>query len=194
MTDPDPPKPGLLRIHVEHTPSPNDPKGADELYKAIGLLIVAWGRLEGHFVTCLLMLLAASEGRLGEQLPMNWKERAAVWRKAFETIAPLQPFKEAAFKLLIEIEDAAQERHVVAHALWERFRPEDSLAIDAVLIKAKAKSKNGLDIRRFPVKLGALKKVRERINKLNIALLPLSTFLTRYRSSLKPPPEDIRII
>jgi len=194
MTDPDPPKPGMLRICVERTPSPNDPKGADEFYKAIGLLIVAWGRLEGHFVMCLLMLLASSEGRLGKRLPMTWKERGTVWRKGFESIAALRPFKDAALKLLAEIEDVAQDRHAVAHALWERFRPEDHPTIDAVMIKAKPKTKDGLDVRRFPVKLSALKEVGERINKLNMALLPLSTFLTRYRSSLKPPPADIRII
>ena len=194
MADPDPPKPGMLRICVEHTPSPNDPKDADEFYRAIGLLIVAWGRLEGHFVMCLLMLLASSEGRLGKQLPMNWKDRGTVWRKGFESIGALWPFKEAALKLLTEIEDVAQDRHAVAHALWERFRAEEPPAIDAVLIKAKNKTKDGLDIRRFPVKLNSLKEVGEKINKLNMALLPLSSFLTRYRSSLKPPPSDVRTI
>jgi hypothetical protein len=82
----------------------------------------------------------------------------------------------------------------VAHALWERFRPEEVPTVDAVMIKAKPKTKDGLDVRRFPVTLAALKEVGERINKLNMALLPLSSFLTRYRSSLKPPPADIRII
>ena len=181
----DPVEPFLLRIHVERTPSPNDPKGADDYYKAVGLLIVAWGRMEGHFVTCLLMLLAVSEGRLGHQLPMNWKDRAAVWRKGFSTIEALRPFKEAALALLTEMEDVAQDRHAVSHALWERFRMDDPLAIDAVLIKAKSKTKNGLDIRRFPITLNDLVKVGERINKLNMMLLPLSRFLSWHRSYLK---------
>jgi hypothetical protein len=190
----DPAEPFLLKIHVEHTPSPNDPKGADDYYRAVGLLIVAWGRLEGHFVTCLLMLLAVADGRLGRKLPMSWKERAEVWRKAFETMEALRPFREAALTLLTEMEDVATDRHAVAHALWERFRTDDPLAIDAVLIKAKPKTPDGLDIRRFAIKFDDLKIVAEKINKLNMALLPLSQFISWHRSDLKPPPEKIRTI
>src|ERR1700682_3912862 len=108
MVDPDKPKPGMLRITVEHTPSPTDPEGADEFYKALGILIVAWGRLEGHFVVCLLMLLNLQGGKeLGDQLPMPFDRRATVWRKAFETMPPLQPFRQIALTLLAEIKDVA---------------------------------------------------------------------------------------
>jgi len=195
MIDPDPPKPGMLRICVEHTPSPFDPKGADEYYKEVGLLVVAWGRLEGHFVVCLLTLLTMTEGHdLGEQLPMDWKKRAAIWRKAFETFTVLRPFKEAALELVTRIEAVALERHAVVHSLWERFRPEEPPTIDCVMIKAKNKTKNTLEIGRFPVTQSSLKEAREKINKLNMDLLPLSNFLTRYRIVQKPPPSDIRTI
>ena len=46
MADSEVPQLGLLRITIEHTPSPTDPEGADEIYKALGIMIVAWGRLE----------------------------------------------------------------------------------------------------------------------------------------------------
>jgi hypothetical protein len=195
MTDPDPPKPGMLRICVEHTPSPFDPKGADEYYKEIGLLVVAWGRLEGHFVACLLTLLAMDEGHeLGEQLPMDWKRRATMWRKAFETFTVLRPFKEAAMQLVTQIDDAALDRHAVVHSLWERFRPEEQPTIDCVTIKAKNKTRNGLEVRRFPITLSSLQEARKTINNLNMALLPLSNFITRYRIAQKPPPSDIRTV
>jgi hypothetical protein len=44
--------PWLFRIQLEHTPSLNDPKGSRDFYEALGVLVVAWGRLEGHFLAC----------------------------------------------------------------------------------------------------------------------------------------------
>ena len=122
MADPEEPQSGMLRITIEHTPSPTDPEGSDELYKALGIMIVAWGRLEGQFVVCLLMLLNLPGGKeLGDQLPMPFDRRATMWRKAFETMAPLHPFKESALTLLEGIKDVADDRHLIVHALWEAF-------------------------------------------------------------------------
>jgi hypothetical protein len=195
MVDADKPKPGMLRITIEHTPSPTDPEGADEFYKALGILIVAWGRLEGHFVACLLMLLNLPGGEeLSERLPMQLDERATVWRKAFETMAPLQPFKENALKLLAEIKDVASDRHIIVHALWEKFEPTEPLSIGTLTIKHKNKTKNGLETRRNTITIAMLKEVGEKANRLNLTLTPLSQFLTWYRSELNPPPADIRII
>jgi hypothetical protein len=59
------PKPGLLRIYPQVTPSPNDPAGADKFYQAFGVAIVAWGRLEGLFVACLMVIQIANDKRIG---------------------------------------------------------------------------------------------------------------------------------
>jgi hypothetical protein len=195
MVDPDNPEPGLLRITIEHTPSPNDPEGADEFYKALGILIVAWGRLEGQFVVCLLTLLNLPGGKeLGERLPMTFDERATVWRKAFETMVPLQSFRENALLLLSEIKDVASDRNAVAHALWEKFEHSEPISIEIVTIKHKKGSKNGLETRRNTVTTAMLKEIGEKANNLNLAMAPLSYFLTWYRSSLNPPPADIRTV
>jgi hypothetical protein len=195
MIDPDRPMPGMLRIAIEHTPSPTDPEGADEFYKALGILIVAWGRLEGHFVVCLITLLNLPGGKeLGEQLPMNFDRRAIIWRKAFETMTPLQPFRESALTLLAEIKDVASDRNAIAHALWESFAPNEPASIGVVMIKAKNKTKNGLDIRRATITTAMLKEIGEKANRLNLTLTPLSQFLTWYRSSQNPPPADTRTI
>jgi hypothetical protein len=195
MVDPDTPRPGLLRITIEHTPSPNDPEGADEFYKALGILIVAWGRLDGHFVACLLMLLNLPGGQeLGERLPMSFDERAKAWRKAFETMAALQPFKENALQLLADIKDVATDRHAVAHALWEKFDRSEPISIGILTIKHKNKTRNGLETRRHTVTTAMLKAVGEKANRLNLDLIPLSRFLTQYRAALNPPPADIRIV
>jgi hypothetical protein len=167
----------------------------DRIYNAIGLLVVAWGRLEGHFLACLLMLLNFPEGTvLGAQVPPQWNKRAAMWRAAFQTFVALRPLMDAGLKFASEIEDVALARHFIVHSLWERFKPDGSLTIDVVTIKPKKKSKNGLEIHRREVKLDDLKEIRRRINELNMALVPLSQFITWHRSSQKPPPSDIRTI
>jgi hypothetical protein len=97
-------EPFLFRLTVEHTPSPNDPEGADDLYRAIGIMVVAWGRLEGHFVASLLTMMAISGDRLGHQLPMNWKARSAMWRKAFETLPYLAAFKQSGLQFLTQVD------------------------------------------------------------------------------------------
>jgi hypothetical protein len=195
MTNPDKSEQGLLRIAIQHTPSPDDPEGADEFYKALGILIVAWGRLEGHFVACLLMLMNLPGGKeISERLPMQFDERARVWRQAFETMTALQPFKDSALQALAEIKDIATDRHVVAHSFWEKFEATEPLSIDVLTIKHKNKTKNGLETRRFTVTTAMLREVGEKANRLNLTLTPLSQFLTRYRSELNPPPADIRIV
>jgi hypothetical protein len=195
MADPENPQAGMLRITIQHTPSPTDPEGAGELYKALGIMIVAWGRLEGQFVLCLLTLLNLPGGNeLGDQLPMHFDRRATIWRKAFETMPLLQSFREAALELLDGIKDAAHDRHVIVHALWDAFEPTDPPSIGIVTIKPKNKTKNGLDTQRHTVTTAKLREIGEKINRLNLALAPLGQFLTRYRSAQNPPPADIRTI
>lgn len=54
--------------------------------------------------------------------------------------------------------------------------------------------RNGLETRRNTVTTALLQEVGEKANRLNLALTPLSQFLTWYRAELNPPPADIRIV
>ena len=42
-----PQEPIVVSIPAHHTPHPSDPPDAHEFYAALGMLSVAWGRLEG---------------------------------------------------------------------------------------------------------------------------------------------------
>jgi hypothetical protein len=53
-----------------------------------------------------------------------------------------------ALEFLSEMEEIAKDRHALAHALWDAFNPSEPLSIGAMIIKAKPKTRNGLDIRR----------------------------------------------
>jgi hypothetical protein len=193
MVDPD--KSGMLQITIEHTPSPNDPKGADQFYRALGIFIVAWGRLEGQFVVCLLSLLNLSGAQglgLGTKLPMSFDDRAALWRKAFEGIPLLLPLKEAAMIFLQELKDLAEDRHTIVHALWEPFAPTEPPSVDIVTIKHKNKTKDGLETNRHTVTTAKLTEIAQKADRLNIAMAPLSQLVTKLRSAQNPPPGNIR--
>lgn len=195
MVDLDTSQMGMLRVTIHPTPSPDDPEGADEFYKALGILIVVWGRLEAHFVMCLLTLMNLPGGKeISERLPMQLEERSTLWRKAFETMEPLQSFKENALRLLEEIRDVASDRNAIAHAMWEQFEPGEPLTIGTLTIKHKNKTKNGLETRRNRITTAMVEEVAEKANHLNLAMIPLSQFLTWFRSELNPPPADIRIV
>jgi hypothetical protein len=83
-----PPKPALHQIDFKITPSPDDPPNANEFYLALGVATIAWGRLEGHFLACLMTAIQiAKDKRLGMKLPTRWEKRAKVWKDAFDLTA-----------------------------------------------------------------------------------------------------------
>ncbi|HEY5279037.1 MAG TPA: hypothetical protein VIJ67_04725 [Pseudolabrys sp.] len=195
MTDLEPPEPFLLRVNVEPTPSLNDPRGVDEFYKALGILMIAWGRLEGHFVVCLLTILAAPGGHLlGRNVPLQWSERAKMWRKAFDTLAPLQGMRPSASEFLTEIEDLAVDRNAIVHALWEPFDPGHPPSVGIVSIKKKIGVVDGLDIKRASITLATIRNIGSRMNELNLRLMDFSRFLTDWRRKEAPPFVNIRVV
>jgi hypothetical protein len=49
--------PILLCITAHSTPHQSDPPDAHEFYAVLGMLAVAWGRLEGHVIGNLLTIM-----------------------------------------------------------------------------------------------------------------------------------------
>jgi hypothetical protein len=194
MTDEISVEPFLFRLSVEQTPSPNDPEGAADLYKAIGIMVVAWGRLEGHFVAALLTMMAISGDELGHQLPMNWRARGTMWRKAFETLPYLTAFKPSGLQFLTQVETVALQRHAIVHALWEKFSDSNPVTIGTVIIRHRNKTPDGLEISRAAITSEMVTEIARKANDLNLLLTPLSQFLAMHRSATSPPPADIRII
>jgi hypothetical protein len=185
------PDPVVLHIRIEDTPATNDPVGAAGFYRMLGMVSMAMGRLEGQFTLCLLMLmnLPGAEA-LGYILPISWKKRAEMWRRAFEGVPILQSRKDVALPLLAEIIDVMQDRHALAHAIWENFVPGPSLGVAAIRLKHKRGTTDGLESGRTTITLDMLSAILAKANILNRQLLPISQFLT----SLRPaPPEAHRL-
>jgi hypothetical protein len=125
--------PWLFRIQLEHTPSLNDPKGSRDFYEALGVLVVAWGRLEGHFLACVLAILATPATQaLGRKIPMAWDERKRIWSEAFRLSPSLQSYKAEADTFLLELEQVQDDRNMLIHGLWEPFGYTDPVSADLV--------------------------------------------------------------
>ena len=73
--------PYLLTTFVEPAPSPSDPPDAPDVYRALGVAVVAWGRLEGHFTLTTIALLNLGH-RKQKKFPMKCEGQVAVWREA----------------------------------------------------------------------------------------------------------------
>jgi hypothetical protein len=180
-------KPGLLRICPQQTPSLNDPPEAPKFYLAVGIAVVAWGRLEGLFLASLMMVIQiAKDKRIGPKLPMRWEKQKSTWNDAFST-PTLSPHKESAAKILAEFDDLSGDRNLVAHSLWERFLLYQPTGIEVLKMKAVEGTENQIEFFRTTVNLDWLATFTDRVNQLNTNLAQATTL-----SPLQgPPPSDI---
>jgi hypothetical protein len=179
--------PWLFRIQLEHTPSLNDPKGSRDFYEALGVLVVAWGRLEGHFLACVLAILAtpATQG-LGKKIPMAWDERKRIWSEAFGLSTSLQPYKAEADAFLLELEQVQDDRNKLIHGLWEPFRYTDPVSADLIVLRHEKGTSNGVSHWRGTISTTTILEVAREADRLNIALQKLSGILSAERGSPAP--------
>lgn len=181
-----PPKPALHQIHFKTVPSPHDPPNANEFYLALGVANVAWGRLEGHFLACLMTAIQiARDKRLGMKLPRRWEKRAKVWKDAFELIPTLQPRQKDAIALLDGIIDLAEDHNLIAHAIWDSFLPQTQVTIKVIGIKAKTRKPESCAFRRTTISMEELAEFTGRANSLNIRLSPIHQFLVALLSGVQ---------
>jgi len=74
----------------------NDPPGAAKFYWALGVAMVARGRLENNFAACLTMVIQiAKDKHIGTKLPTNWERQASIWKDAFARIPSLKFHEKA---------------------------------------------------------------------------------------------------
>jgi hypothetical protein len=193
MSEPSTIKPTLFRLALEHTPSPSDPEGAADFYQAIGTLIVAWGRLETHFLACIMVILQLNATKkLSKKLPNAWDERANIWTKASHFSPELKPHEAAALKFLDEMQDVAEVRNLVVHGLWKEFNKGPPISTQVIRIKRHKGIPRGIEFfKSVPLTPDLLRTVTQKASDLNIELQKLSAILQDLHG---PPPPDIHIL
>ena len=180
------PRPAVINIQIEDTPSSSDPQNADEFYRALGIAVMALGRLEGHFNACLLTLMRLACGSLGYELRISWNQRAETWRKAFHTLPVVNFMKDIGEALVTEIVNAMQDCHILAHGMWERFATSPSPAVYIVTMKHQRGTKDGIVTQRGAVTIEMLTNIASTANTLNRRLIPISQYLQRARGPAPP--------
>jgi hypothetical protein len=174
-----PDMPWRFRIQLEHTPSFNDPKGSLISMKRFGLLVVAWGRLDGHFLACVLAILGAPATQaLGKKMPMAWDERKKIWSEAFRLSTSLQPYKAEADVFLLEIEQVQDDRNRLIHGLWEPFGYTDPVSADLIVLRHEKGTSNGVSHWRGTISTTHILEVAREADRLNIALQKLSGIIS----------------
>jgi hypothetical protein len=182
-----PDTPWRFRIQLEHTPSFNDPKGSRDFYEALGLLVVAWGRLEGHFLACILAILATPATQaLGKKMPMAWDERKRIWSEAFDLSTSLQPYKAEADTFLLEIEQVQDDRNRLIHGLWEPFGHTDPVSADLIVLRHEKGTPNGVSHWRGTISTTHILEVAREADRLNIALQKLSGIISAEQRGSSP--------
>jgi hypothetical protein len=187
-----PPRKRLLNIYPQTTPSPHDPPGADQFYLALGVAMVAWGRLEGNFVACLMIVMQiAKDGHSSTKLPMKWERQASIWKDAFARIPSLKSHEKDATSFLAEFGNLSEDRNLMIHAFWEDFQPQLPLTVNLLHIKALSGTADGIGIRRVPIRIDQLEQFAGKANKLNIELTKLGRNLSVLQG---PPSSDAQIL
>jgi hypothetical protein len=160
------------------TPSPDDPVGANAFYEALGMALVACGRLEGHFTVSLVMILQIAFFKhiapLETALLPQWRDREQIWRKAFNLIPELQPYETEAIAILPEMGLHSEDRNLLAHGLWEGFHAGAPYTMSVLNVKKTKKVQHGVEFRRTSESILQLRAIRDRANNLQQELLRFS--------------------
>jgi hypothetical protein len=179
-------------INLEYTPSPNDPKGAHEFYTALGILMIAWGRLEGHFSMCVKTILdLTAQPTFPERVPWPWEQRANIWERGFNELASLQERKDHALVFLSKIKAVARDRNLLAHGQWESFLVTQPIMMSLVEFKPIKNTLGDSTFSRVNVRIEDLRTISGKANQLNIELYSFSQFLLDLRG---PPPSETQIL
>jgi hypothetical protein len=182
-------EPAFVRIAAHGTPHHSDPPNAHEFYGLLGMLIVAWGRLEGHVIGNLLTIMNLPEVAPSGPLPLAWDRRFELWKRAFSNVPALKPHKDRAITFMESITKEATDRNFIAHAIWDEFVDgATEPTIDARAIRPKRKTPHMIDVIDQPVSLSMLRQALAVANQLNFGM----NEFTRLLGSLRPPPADAR--
>jgi hypothetical protein len=107
-------------------------------------------------------------------MPKTWHRRAALWKKMFNQIQKLSPFREAARDLVADAKDAAALRNSIYHSGFQNFTKEPPLALEF----ARVKITKDWFMERHTVSIGDLTRYAALADSLNTRLVAISLGVT----------------
>jgi hypothetical protein len=122
--------PTLLRITPHATPHKSDPPNAHEFYAALGKLIIAWGRLEGHNHR-----RTTDDPCVTGSVKFRRASRKELWERAFDKIPPLKAHQARATDFIAKI----VQKFCRACDLPQRRHPNTIKIMDVDVSRSKIK-------------------------------------------------------
>jgi len=179
----------ILTITAHSTPDNSDPPDAHKFYEALGMLSVAWGRLEGHAVGNVLTLLNVL-GRGCEKFALfPWDELLKLWNEGFSSVPLLKVHETRATAFIQSVKDAATDRNFAAHAIWEEFDPHaPEPTMTARWIKKKRGISGMIEVDDRRITLSMVTSALAESNRLNLEMAEYSQLISR----LITPPNGAR--
>ena len=156
-----------------------DPPGSSRYYESIGRVMAMWGFFETHFESDLIQIANVPDAQpLFSPFPRMPKGKLEAWRKAFETVKILGPYKDAASEWADRVEPIAEKRNVVAHGSFHGFCSASPLIAEFVRIKWVGKKPNQqFGLVRYQCSLEEMQEIALAINGLNTSLTAFSLLL-----------------
>jgi hypothetical protein len=178
-----------LRIAAHNTPSGSDPPDADRFYAALGMLSVAWGRLEGHTNGNVLTIINLL-GRGHEKIALfPWDRRARLWNEGFSSLPALKAREARAAAFMQSITEAADDRNFAAHAIWGEFdRHATEPTMTARWIKTTPGTPGVIKVDDRRITLSMVYAALAECNGLNLEMAGF----TKLIAPLRAPPAAIR--
>ena len=96
----------------------------------------------------------------------------------------LQPRQKDAIALLDGINALAEDRNLMAHAIWDSFLPQSKLTIKILGIKTKTRTPDVVEFRRTTISMEELAEFIGRANSLKLRLSPIHQFLVSLLSGV----------
>jgi hypothetical protein len=179
----------LLRITAHNTPHYSDPPDAHKFYAALGMLSVAWGRLEGHAIGNVITIMNLLGRGQGKVALFPWDRRIELWNEGFSLLPTLKPHKDHAVTFMQSVKAAAEDRNFAAHAIWQEFELNAvEPTMTARYIREKRGSRGTIEIDDRRVTLSVVNAALAECNRLNVEMAEF----TKLISPLRPSPAHAR--
>jgi hypothetical protein len=176
----------LLRTPAHNTPNYSDPPDAHRFYAALGMLSVAWGRLEGHANGNVLTIMTLLGRSPSKAVLFPWDARIKVWKDGFSSLPNLKPHKDRAVAFMLSVKTAAESRNFATHAIWQEF---DSNAVEPTMtarwLRDKIKKSRGsieVDDRR--ITLSMVNAELAECNRFNLDMVEFTKLINAQRPPL----------
>jgi hypothetical protein len=173
----------ILEVYFDAVPSPLDPPNARKFYQALGMAIIAWGRLEGNLNALFVSVLNITTNPEVNKFYLKRDRLAEAWNLAFETTPSLMEQKDLARSIVEDMEFLSAHRDQYIHGLWQHFVSATPPTMRTAKLKPRSQTPKGLLLSESDVSLDNIQAFIDQMNRLNISLKSLAEFLLPLRGA-----------